>query len=162
MSFAEKFKTQLETIWNRPQEKPEDAWVYTKALGTLFVGYVDFSEKMLRALYEKTKKLEADLATVTGMPVPVPVTESTGASAGNGHVGGSSDMVRLDSQGDPMNAEDQAAEERADLSIDGKIDRSRYVPRGTVRAQSVPQSAPAATPPTAVAQVESPSAPQKS
>lgn len=152
-SIADDFKAKLEQSWEESKD-PARAWEYTKMMGTLFIQYVNFSEKVMLLLKDKVKKLEKTLAEAlgeapaqqngtaeqNGNAAPPPAKKP--AAGGNGRPG--SDMVRLGGDRQPMSAEEQAAEEAADLQFNGEIDQSQYVPRSSVLGGGAAQPPPAA------------------
>lgn len=150
-SIAEQVAAFLEKIWNRPQQKPEDVWIYQRALGSKFVEFVGFAEKMFRGLAGKLNVIEAQQASILkALNLSAePADTSPQAPQAQAARTPKADMVRLDSMGAEMTPQEQDAEERADMMTDGKIDMSRYVPRGTARPpqQNVQATVPPPAPP---------------
>ncbi len=152
-TIAQQIRDFLVNAWNveedRRKNNPKQESRYAAAVATKFVEFVDFSERMLKGMFNRVKQLEAKLAEATGEPVAQAAPEQAAQSQnGHSHGGGDmSDMVRLDANMEPMNPKDQAAEEQADMMIDGAIDMSRYVPRSSLaRHRQQPAAAPAPEP----------------
>jgi hypothetical protein len=117
----------------------EDPDLYARAIATKFVEVTALFEKILRKQHERISMLEslleaqpsqphADPSSPPGAPPAVVGAQARQPRSAAGR------MVRLDAMGAAMSPEDQAAEEKADMSINGEVDMSRYVP-----ADSVPQ-----------------------
>lgn len=139
-TLTEKCKSTLEAAWAQVESNPMQ---YMQVVATLFIDFVGFGEKAFRNIFDRLKVVEAALN------IALPVASTGKPTNGNSMRG----MVRLDASGDVMSPADQAAAEQADMTFDGAIDMTRYVPAGSVpTAQpmppSQPQAMPAPTPPT--------------
>ncbi len=144
VTITDRLRQQLTEAWEKHKDQPLE--YYTRALGTHLVEFVDLVDKSFRTVFTRLKVLESQQAAILSALniTPEAIAAATGAPAegaapANGQAPpapskpvNTRDMVRVDSMGNEMTPQEQDAEERADMMTDGKIDTTRYVPRGSV------------------------------